>query len=874
ITHFPSNGGALREKRRRCIWSGSLTNTYSIQALHNNNKQRLRQGINRRCVELRSYATRILGNTNAIQIGCLHVYVGVFNFKHHTVRLFIQSLTAVMSEETESTEPEVVFQVEGQEEVISEVLEFEFVEHHEQVQVEHVDMVEEHGNEQEDENMELEGVSSASEYVEEDGDRVDITSKHGQHDREPERYIINTVDIETTSDSSPHSSSAETDHEPEQPTKNLRSDRLKKDKESKTKKKHIKAGRITKRTRREKTRTASPKAKKHVGRRTRQSRQAQLKKEKIKMANQYLRKGLDNPTSAPEVADIPELERLKRGLEDLTSGKYKTVSAAAAYWRVHAGKLYRRYRGDIPCDSRHGPAPVLTGAEEEDLATWILTMSQRGFQVSAALVRDAVQSFFKRDNSPFINGRPSYRWYYSFLQRNDKLKHLKPSNLTLLCDSNPTKAVISEWFQELTSFLLKLGIAEKPGQIYNYAETGFEMNKNTDRIVVFSQAARGKSKPTCLKRGVIVGMCASADGRILPPFIIYRGQKMPQHWDPLDGAPKGSGTFFLEKDGEKQEAFSHWMEHHFLKNIGRKRPVVLLLSSHQSEISYKTYVTARQNHVYLFRIPLKAASLLQPIDVGGEAGEGPFRSAWIMKWVTENRSVPVNFHNVAQVINSAWHEAENSEAIRTCFIQSGIHPLDREMIDDDHLPEGDLDFLNKDAPQFEESLPLHASQNVHPTSDTNANDYPTADADPNVAEVVFHKLDRKLDKTTRETYRTCIKSGLDLEETPLFSVWKRLYLEAFHSNSQSSPRTRKAKRSTGSSKRQSPRGKRTSKHGKDDVFCPVCDERFGDDGGEDWIGCDGRCQSWYHVNCLPPEVVTPALLEDKEMVCPDCSSSR
>ncbi|XP_022090455.1 uncharacterized protein LOC110979178 [Acanthaster planci] len=765
-------------------------------------------------------------------------------------------LIAVMSVEAGSTESAVVLEVEGEEEVISDVLEFD-VEHARQDDAPHVN-TETNASPSENENMDGIISSSVSGCTEGDDDRVDMISKC---EEEPGRYVINTVDIETTSNSSQHSSAAETGPEPELPLKKLRPVRLKK-----------KGSRIkTQPARRENAKAASPKTKKHVSKKERLSLQAKLKKEKIRKANQYLRRGLDNPTSAPEVADIPELERLKCGLEDLVSGKFKTVSDAAAYWRVHAGKLYRRYRGDIPCDSRHGPAPVLTSAEEEDLAHWILTMSQRGFQVSASMARDAVQSFFKRDNSPFINGRPSYRWYYSFLRRNPKLRDMKPSNLALLCDANPSKAVLDEWFKEFTSFIMKLDLAEKPGQIFNYAETGFEMNKTTDHIVISAQPSCGRSKPTCLKRGVIVGMCTSADGQLLPPFMIYRGQKhMPPHWDPLDGAPRGSRTFLLEKDGEKQEAFSQWMEHHFLKNIGRQRPVVLLLSSHQNEVSYKTYVTACQNDVYLFRILPKAASLLQPLDVDGEAGEGPFRSAWIMKWVTDNRTVSVTFHNAAKVISSAWKEAENSEAIRTCFIQSGIYPLDREMINDDHLVEGNLDFLNKDAPRFQLSLPLHASQNDHPTSDTSQSGYPTADTNASVAEAVFHRLDEKLDKTTRETYRTCIKSGLDLEETPLFSVWKRLYLDAYHSDPQKSPKTGRAKRPTRSSKKQSLRGRRTGRHSKDDVFCPVCDERFGDDGGEDWIGCDGQCQSWYHVNCLPPEVVTPALLEDKEMICPDC----
>lgn len=663
------------------------------------------------------------------------------------------------------------------------------------------------------------------------------------------------VDIETTSDSSP-SPTPERHESPKRVTTKSIPVRQRGERRSKSRTKQVRAENASNRKSKRTKTTSLPVVQKKVTRKIRQSAQAKLKKEKTRQANLYLRKGLDDPTSAPSIANVPEKERLKCGIAELESGKFKTVSAAAAYWRVHAGKLYRRYRGEIPVDAQHGPAPVLTGEEEQDLANWVLTMSERGFQVPAALVRDAVQSFFKRDNSPFINGRPSYRWYYSFLRRNPKLKEIKTSSLGLLCDAAPTKRVLDEWFRELKSFLIKLGISDKPGQIFNYAETTFEIDKKTDEVVILSDAFSGL---LVNRRGATVGICASADGRLFPPFVIYRGMCHKTHqWDPLDGATKGSGAFILEKDGKKQDAFGSWIEWHFVKNLGKARPVVLLLSCHHNAIPYEAYVTARQNDVYLFRVPTKAISLVQPLDIGED---GPFRSAWLTKWTSQNQHFPVRTNNIARVISSAWKEAENSEAIRSCFIQSGVYPLDREMVDDDHLPDGNLNFLDKNPPKYEEPI-RGGDQETH---------FSTSEPCSKLPEVVFHKLDEKLDKTTRETYRTCIESGLDLEETPLFSVWKKLYMEAYHGESNTSSKISKSgKRSRRQGKKQSSaRAKRTRKHDKDVVYCPACDEEYREDG-EDWIGCDGQCQSWYHINCLPPEVVTPALLEDKEMVCPKC----
>ncbi|XP_033641898.1 uncharacterized protein LOC117302190 [Asterias rubens] len=704
----------------------------------------------------------------------------------------------------------------------------------------------------------------------------DITVPHHHHHEErptgdgdgtneiiiiEETAAASIIDIETTSDSSP-SPTPENQEDSKQFSTKSRPAKHRGDKRVKSRTKQIRAENVSKRKSKRTKTTPLPVVKEKVTRKMRQSAKAKLKKEKTRKANLYLRKGLDNPTSAPSVADIPEAQRIKCGLEEFQSGKFKTVTAAAAYWRVHAGKLYRRSKAEVPMTTQHGPAPVLTEEEEQDLANWVLTMSEGGFQVPAVLLRDAVQSFFKRDNSPFINGRPSYRWYYSFLRRHPKLKEMKTSNLALLCDAAPTKRGLDEWFRELKSLLIKLDIVDKPSQIFNYAETTFEIDKKTSKIVVFAEPF------VCLavgRRRATVGMCASADGHLLPPFIIYRYRGMchkTNQWDPLDGASKGSGVIILERDGKKQDAFSSWLEWHFVKNLGNARPVVLLLSCQHNSIPYEAYVTARKNDVYLFRVPTKAMSLVQPLDIGED---GPFRMAWLTKWTTQNQWLPVRTDNVAHVISSAWKEADNSEAIRSCFIQSGVYPLDREMVDDAHLPDKILNSPERNPPKYKEPVQGDDDQEKHLS---------TSATSSNVAEIVFKKLDDKLDKTTRETYRTCIESGLDLEETPLFSVWKKLYKEAYHTESKSTWKFSKSgKSSRRRGRKQSPRRrKRSSKHSKDEVYCPVCEEEYWEDG-EDWIGCDGQCQSWYHINCLPPEVVTPALLEDKEMVCPKCVHS-
>ncbi|XP_038078568.1 uncharacterized protein LOC119745937 [Patiria miniata] len=623
------------------------------------------------------------------------------------------------------------------------------------------------------------------------------------------------------------------------------------------------------------------------------AKQKKKKKKKCKAVRSvdYKRVGLDHPTSSPAIAKMSENDRIKGAMNDLTSGRFRFVSKAAAYWQVHAAKLYRRHSGEVPLVARRGPKSALTEQDEEALVDWVVTMGKKGFPVAPSMVCDAVKVFFKKEGNPFINDRPSHTWYHKFVRRHPKLQEgLKMSRMTAICRAEDTKIMIDEWFRELNQYLTDLGVADKPAQIWCFGQTGFEMNKRTQRMVLtfFRPRERAATSPIDLddydqRREVDICVCANAAGNLLPPFIICKGLKhAPKDSSFLEDAPRGSGMLLLEGYSGAEDSFGYWIKNHLVPNLGEERPVVLLVELNESEISYGAYTAASRHGIHLFRVPPQASALLLPLNIGDE---GAFKSSWLMKWVKSNRHVPVNFKNVGGVISEAWLYAENPEAIRTCFIQSGVYPLDREMVDDEHLPRGDyriLDAVN----QPDDEVAVDGSDGDDGTDeDADHTDSLTQELfeeripeskQPIAALLLFQKLDDTLEKSTQETYRTCVESGLDLQEDPLFAIWKKLYTEAFR-NDPNVPLTSVEEVVVITTEKQESKdfvfvrglGQEDSQH----TVCPVCKEQYGDDE-EEWIGCDGDCQMWYHVHCLPPELVTPAMLEDKEMFCPQCSKSR
>ncbi|XP_033641899.1 uncharacterized protein LOC117302191 [Asterias rubens] len=664
----------------------------------------------------------------------------------------------------------------------------------------------------------------------------------------------------------------------------LKSSRLKTKQKQPTQKGRVVKARDKRKT---KSTTTSSKAATNEGRRFKREADQQIKikiskevihkkgrgqKRKKYKSTDYKRVGLDHPTSSPAIAKMTENDRIKGAMKDLALGKFKFVSKAAAYWRVHAAKLYRRHNGEVPLDAKRGPRKVLLEQDEEDLVNWVVTMGKRGFPVAPGMVCDAVKTFFKKDGNPFTNDRPSHTWYHKFVRRHPKLmKGLKMSKMTSICRAELTNSVLDEWFNELQCFLTDLCVADKPRQIWSYGETGFEMNKRTERIVMNVLKPKGKAQDDeHHRREIKICICANAGGDLLPPFIICKGLKNShKEFDFLNGAPKGAEELLLERSHPNRDIFGYWINNFFVHKVEENVPVVLLVDLNESDITYGAYAIASEHNIHFFRVPPKAAALVQPVNIGED---GPFKSNWLMKWVKSNRHVSVNVRNVGSVVGDAWQEAEQGELIRGCFLQAGVYPLDREMVDDEHLPSGTLKFLST---VDQSQVDFDNDQALNDDSESEV-DIPESDQ-PIAALLLFQKLDDTLDKSKRELYRTCIENNLDIADSPLFPVWRKLYLEAFK-NDPNVPMTSvevvvtttdQEKLTTQDAEEPSLEAAASD----DKTICPVCSEKFGGDE-EEWIGCDGECQQWFHVNCLPPELVTPVLLEDKEMFCPQCTKSR
>ncbi|CAG2211886.1 unnamed protein product [Mytilus edulis] len=184
-------------------------------------------------------------------------------------------------------------------------------------------------------------------------------------------------------------------------------------------------------------------------------------------------------------------------------------------------------------DSPATKPTVLAIKDEEALVGHILRMEERGFGLTITDVRKLAYEIAVRSGRKhcFNNDKKSagYDWWQGFRDRHPCLSVRIPEGLSAARSSMLNPNVISAYFQKLGSFMDKLNIKDKPQQIFNADETGVSTVHDPSKVV----GKRGKKSvhsKTSGERGenVTALCCVNAEARVLPPMLIFKGQRVSQ----------------------------------------------------------------------------------------------------------------------------------------------------------------------------------------------------------------------------------------------------------------------------------------------------------------------------------------------------------
>ena len=468
--------------------------------------------------------------------------------------------------------------------------------------------------------------------------------------------------------------------------------------------------------------------------------------------------------------------RVRRALYDIEQNK-ETIRKAARRHGLSFGFLYRRLSGEVKIDSTHGSPAVFSKQEEESMAKWLSEMAERGMGLRPGEFLDFVQSVVTKENrqTPFINNRPSYNWYQNFLKRNSHVVQSRSETPLEYSRAKLTNEKMDSWYGTFRDFLISHGLIDKPSRIWNADETAsFSMASNAGKVIGPARSKTSSHVPHVSggssKQRLTVMFCGSADGRMIPPFMVYP-EPRPRGYNPLSGGIEHSSVEYIKKGWMDSVTFRQFINH-FDQHCGTERPVVLLIDSVSSHVDMASFEEAKAKGIEVYRIVPNATHLMQPLDKGVF---GPLKSRWhqvVRKHTREHPANPIGKENFAEKLKEAFLLFYKPLTVINSFRSSGIYPVDRNVISSTQLKPG-ITFTGA-AQDIVDEIPSSCKRDT---------------SDESNAAGALKALESVLATPVRDKYSKRIEEGYDIAgASPLFDAYKKLHTKVSSQKTDTSPK--------------------------------------------------------------------------------------
>ena len=162
----------------------------------------------------------------------------------------------------------------------------------------------------------------------------------------------------------------------------------------------------------------------------------------------------------------------------------------------------------------------------------------------------------------------------------------KPGASSALRLKAMNESIVSDYFVKLNSTLDDLQLADKPDNIWNCDETGFQFQHKPTMVCARKGSKVVPGRTAQSRESVSVLVCGNAAGVKMPPMIVVKGKtfKSLNAWS-LDDAPTNTIWTFQQKAWMVDLLGEEWFKCCFLKYCGPSRPQLLILDGHSSHES-------------------------------------------------------------------------------------------------------------------------------------------------------------------------------------------------------------------------------------------------------------------------------------------------
>ena len=225
-------------------------------------------------------------------------------------------------------------------------------------------------------------------------------------------------------------------------------------------------------------------------------------------------------------------------------------------------------------------------------------MAERGFPLTRKVLASIVKNILKKSKRETLidtDKGPSKKWVRKFLTRHPDITSRIPDNLER-ARAEVTQTQIDSYFVLLNDTVKRLGIENMPSRIFNCDETGFSGKKRLRGKVLVKRGYKFAYQQTVKFTGhTTVHVAASADGRVLPPLIIYQSC-LPRS---VNGVPDFWVITASEKGYMICELFLNCFRDVFVPHCGSARPVLSVMDNHVSHLSCELIDLTQKENIEL-----------------------------------------------------------------------------------------------------------------------------------------------------------------------------------------------------------------------------------------------------------------------------------
>ncbi|KAB2106160.1 hypothetical protein AG0111_0g6188 [Alternaria gaisen] len=310
------------------------------------------------------------------------------------------------------------------------------------------------------------------------------------------------------------------------------------------------------------------------------------------------------------------MDAASKALAETPPNDDRTWAARADSSGIAITTLYNRWRGRPSIQKKAEGQQYLTVEEEKALVAFLLLMSSFGQPVRIKYIPTLAFSIARR-RSPASrpNKPPGKNWAQAFGKRHPELKSKRVRSIDWRRHEIHTYDKITEWFGVIGEVLQDPAIL--PENVYNMDETGVMLSMlGSVKVLVGRDDVRGH-RGAGVKRTMVTAIeCISADGRSLPPLIIWPASTHRSNWTTH---PTPGWHYGVSENGYNDSKISlEWLMRVFdveTRARANGKPRVLICDGFGTHETLEVLEFCFENNIILCRLPSHTSHKLQPCDV-------------------------------------------------------------------------------------------------------------------------------------------------------------------------------------------------------------------------------------------------------------------